>query len=74
MTYTYAHMCRMDHPQIGHNVSDDERCPLCRERDRADHIERETRDRIANMLEKNSERSIADLANIIRNAPPFGDD
>lgn len=39
MSDNYAHMCRDDHPQIGHNVSDDdERCPVCRERDRADYI------------------------------------
>lgn len=30
-TRTYAHMCRMDHIEIGHNDSgDDERCPVCR--------------------------------------------
>ena len=28
---SYPHMCRMDHPEIGHSVSDnDDRCPLCR--------------------------------------------
>lgn len=26
----YAHMCRMDHVQIGHNESEHEECPLCR--------------------------------------------
>ncbi len=29
--YSYAHMCRDNHVQIGHNDSrDDEQCPLCR--------------------------------------------
>lgn len=27
---TYAHMCRDDHIQIGHNDSNSEQCPLCR--------------------------------------------
>lgn len=26
----YAHMCRMDHEEIGHNDSEHEDCPLCR--------------------------------------------
>lgn len=26
----YAHMCREDHVEIGHNDSENERCPLCR--------------------------------------------
>jgi hypothetical protein len=40
--YQYAHMCRDGHVQIGHNDSgDDERCPVCRETDRADALERE---------------------------------
>ena len=30
MAYTYAHMCQMDHEQIGHNDSNYELCPLCR--------------------------------------------
>lgn len=31
MAYSYAHMCRDGHIQIGHNDSaDDEMCPLCR--------------------------------------------
>lgn len=30
MTYTYGHMCRDDHVQIGHRDSEHERCPLCR--------------------------------------------
>ena len=31
---SYPHMCRMDHVEIGHAVSDDdERCPLCRMHD-----------------------------------------
>lgn len=28
--YTYPHMCRSDHIQIGHKDSEHERCPLCR--------------------------------------------
>jgi hypothetical protein len=39
MKETYAHMCRDDHVQIGHNDSTEERCPVCRERDRADAAE-----------------------------------
>lgn len=36
------HMCRDDHPEIRHAVSDDdERCPVCRERDRASAAEAE---------------------------------
>ncbi len=35
----YAHMCRDDHPQVGHNDSEHECCPVCRERDRADRAE-----------------------------------
>jgi hypothetical protein len=30
MVYTYAHMCRDDHLQIGHNDSEHEQCPVCR--------------------------------------------
>lgn len=26
---SYAHMCRDDHVEIGHNDSSDERCPVC---------------------------------------------
>lgn len=34
---TYGHMCQDEHVRIGHNDSgEDERCPVCRERDRAD--------------------------------------
>lgn len=34
--YSYASMCRMDHIEIGHaDNGDDEKCPLCRERDEA---------------------------------------
>lgn len=29
-TPTYAHMCRDDHVEIGHNDSEHEQCPLCR--------------------------------------------
>jgi ribosomal protein L37AE/L43A len=36
---TYAHMCRDEHEQIGHNDSENERCPVCRERDRAERAE-----------------------------------
>lgn len=36
---SYAHMCRMDHVQIGHDDSEHERCPLCRANDRADALE-----------------------------------
>lgn len=33
-------MCRDGHEQVWHNDSgDDERCPVCRERDRADHLQ-----------------------------------
>jgi hypothetical protein len=28
--FTYAHMCRDGHEQIGHNDSEHEMCPLCR--------------------------------------------
>lgn len=35
---TYPHMCRMDHPEIGHKDSDHERCPLCRANDAADAV------------------------------------
>ena len=35
----YAHICRDNHVQIGHNDSDHEQCPVCRERNRADHAE-----------------------------------
>jgi hypothetical protein len=33
---SYPHMCRDDHQQIGHSDSENERCPVCIERDRAD--------------------------------------
>jgi hypothetical protein len=34
-------MCRDGHPEIGHSDSgEDERCPLCQERDRADYYRR----------------------------------
>ena len=36
---TYAHMCRDEHVQVGHNDSESERCPVCRERDRAEQAE-----------------------------------
>jgi hypothetical protein len=32
-------MCRDDHVEIGHNDSSQERCPVCRERDRANSLE-----------------------------------
>lgn len=40
--YTYAHMCRDGHQQIGHNDSEHEQCPLCRAIAVADDL-RETR-------------------------------
>lgn len=30
MPYSYPHMCRDDHIQIGHSDSEHEMCPLCR--------------------------------------------
>jgi hypothetical protein len=37
------HMCRDEHTEIRHGLSDDdERCPVCRERDRAEAAEAET--------------------------------
>lgn len=36
--FDYAHMCRDDHVQIGHNDSTHERCPMCRLRDTLDHL------------------------------------
>lgn len=33
----YAHMCRDEHQQIGHNDSEHERCPLCRANDNLDY-------------------------------------
>lgn len=30
---SYPHMCRMDHIEIGHRDSSEERCPMCRMRD-----------------------------------------
>lgn len=37
----YAHMCRMDHEQIGHNDSEHEQCPLCRAQDERDALSTE---------------------------------
>lgn len=37
----YAHMCRMDHEQIGHNDSEHEQCPLCRAQDERDVLSTE---------------------------------
>lgn len=34
----YAHMCRDGHPQIGHNDSEHEMCPLCREVARSERL------------------------------------
>lgn len=39
----YPHMCRDEHPQIGHRT-DEERCPVCIERDRRAAAERELRE------------------------------
>jgi hypothetical protein len=37
--FTYAHMCRDQHVQIGHDDSgNDERCPLCRAIDALEQI------------------------------------
>lgn len=36
---TYAHMCRIDHEQIGHNDSEHEECPLCRALNRVRDLE-----------------------------------
>lgn len=50
------HMCRDDHPEIRHAVSgDDERCPVCRERDRADAAEAQT-DAVLRLLEPSGPR------------------
>jgi hypothetical protein len=38
MPYSYPHMCRSDHIQIGHHDSEHERCPLCRLRDALCHL------------------------------------
>lgn len=53
--WNYPHMCRDGHPEIGHALSDDdERCPVCRERDRADaaaeEARREERERAARIV------------------------
>ena len=37
---SYPHMCRMDHPQIGHST-DEEMCPVCIERGLRESAERE---------------------------------
>jgi hypothetical protein len=34
----YAHMCRDEHIQIGHNDSEHERCPLCRAKDELESL------------------------------------
>jgi hypothetical protein len=36
--WTYAHMCRDEHVQIGHNDSEHEMCPVCRAKAEADHL------------------------------------
>lgn len=39
---SYPHMCRMDHVEIGHSMSDeDERCPLCRALDEGGRLREE---------------------------------
>ena len=32
MSLRYAHMCKMDHHEVGYSNWDDENCPVCRER------------------------------------------
>lgn len=44
MSFTYAHMCRSDHQQIGHNDSEHERCPLCRANDHVERLEEALRE------------------------------
>ena len=34
----YAHMCRSDHVEIGHNDSEHELCPLCRMQNERDAL------------------------------------
>lgn len=41
--FLFPHMCRDDHPDIGHDT-DEERCPVCIERDRADAAEARVRE------------------------------
>ncbi len=36
--FTYAHMCRDEHEQIGHNDSEHEMCPLCRVKAERDEL------------------------------------
>lgn len=38
MPRAYPHMCRMDHVEIGHADSSEERCPLCRAIDDTDYV------------------------------------
>lgn len=49
---SYPHMCRMDHEEIGHRDSNNERCPLCRCID----------ERYAAICERNEVRVLAVLA------------
>ena len=50
----YPHMCRDGHPEIGHaDNGEDERCPVCRERDRVETAE-------ARLAEVERERDEAD--------------
>lgn len=37
--YSYPHMCRDEHQQIGHSDSEHERCPLCRANDKVAALE-----------------------------------
>ena len=45
-SWTYAHMCRDEHQEIGHRDSEHERCPLCRANDAAE-AEREACAKVA---------------------------
>jgi hypothetical protein len=47
--HTYAHMCRDEHVEIGHNDSESEMCPLCRAISRRD-AERERCAKIADRI------------------------
>lgn len=53
----YAHMCRDEHQEIGHNDSSSEMCPLCRaiaERDEARRERDEARATLGGWLEANA--------------------
>ena len=59
MSHAYPHMCRDDHPEIGHRDSSEELCPLCRVLNALEHVTELLVDTWRTPMQNDAERQLA---------------